>query len=108
MISHSCTYISQKAASKQARSLIITPIALFYSSLSAPFPLPRLLLSSIQHLETNQLSLRPAAPERSAQCCIMVRQLQHILWQTTGLNNTPDLQRALVLNQRADGPQQLG
>jgi hypothetical protein len=47
--------------------------------------------------------LSTTTPERRTKRRIMMRQIQHILRQARSLNDTPDFDRTLILNQSADG-----
>ena len=52
-------------------------------------------------------SIRPATPERGTQLAVVMCQVQHLLGQIRRLNDTPNLDRTLVLDQFPDGVEQI-
>lgn len=53
-------------------------------------------------------NIAPAAPKRSAQLCVLIRKVQHVLRQTRRLDHAPNLQRALVLDESTNRLKQRG
>jgi hypothetical protein len=65
------------------------------------FHIPKIQPVSSHHNSRSPLST--TTPESRTKRRIMMGQIQHILRQARSLNNTPHLDRTLILNQRTDG-----
>lgn len=53
-------------------------------------------------------TITPRTPKRRAQCRILMRQVQNMLRQRRRLDDTPDLDRALLLNEPSYGVKEVG